>query len=157
LTTFTVLADIARQVGGEHLRVESLTKLGAEIHGYEPTPGDLARAAAADLILDNGLHLEAWFEQFVADLDVPHVVASAGIEPIGIDGADGAINPHAWMSPRNARTYVDNIRAAFVALAPEHAEDFGRNAAAYQRELERVEDDLLAALAAVPERSRALV
>src|SRR5690606_7732426 len=73
LTTFTVLADIAQQVAGEHLRVESLTKVGAEIHGYEPTPGDLVRAAEADLILDNGLHLEAWFEQFVADLDVPHV------------------------------------------------------------------------------------
>jgi len=157
LTTFTVLANIAQQVAGEHLRVESLTKVGAEIHGYEPTPGDLARAADADLILDNGLHLEAWFEQFVAGLDVPHVVVSTGVEPIGIAGADGIPNPHAWMSPRNVQTYVDNMRTAFIALAPEHADDFARNAAAYQRELQTVEDDLLASLAMLPTTARALV
>src|SRR5690554_1134821 len=65
LTTFTVLADMAQVVAGEHLRVESLTKVGAEIHGYEPTPGDIRHASHADLILDNGLGLEAWFEQFI--------------------------------------------------------------------------------------------
>ena len=84
LTTFTVLADIARNVAGDRVRVESITKIGAEIHGYEPTPGDLRRAAEAHLILDNGLGLEAWFERFVADLDVPHVVLSEGVEPIPI-------------------------------------------------------------------------
>jgi manganese transport system substrate-binding protein len=66
LTTFTVLADMAREVGGEHVEVSSLTKVGAEIHGYEPTPADLRRAASADLVLDNGLGLEKWFEPFVA-------------------------------------------------------------------------------------------
>ena len=71
LTTFTVLADMAQNVAGDHLRVESITKVGAEIHGYEPTPGDLRRAADADLILDNGMGLEAWFGRFVDGLDVP--------------------------------------------------------------------------------------
>jgi manganese transport system substrate-binding protein len=65
LTTFTVLADIARNVAGDKLTVESITKAGAEIHGYEPTPGDIRKASKADLILDNGLNLEAWFAQFV--------------------------------------------------------------------------------------------
>ena len=88
LTTFTVLADIASNVAGEHLQVESITKFGAEIHGYEPTPGDLRRASQADLILDNGLGLEAWFEQFVSELDVPHVVVSDGVEPIQIGEGD---------------------------------------------------------------------
>ena len=92
LTTFTVLADIARNVAGDRVRVESITKVGAEIHGYEPTPGDLRRAADADLIIDNGLGLEAWFERFVADLDVPHVVASEGVVPIPI-AAGGAPPP----------------------------------------------------------------
>ena len=84
LTTFTVLADIAQNVAGDHLRVESITKAGAEIHGYQPTPGDIAKAADADLILDNGLNLEAWFAQFVDGLDVPHVVVSEGVETINI-------------------------------------------------------------------------
>ncbi|MFP5368852.1 MAG: metal ABC transporter solute-binding protein, Zn/Mn family, partial [Actinomycetes bacterium] len=65
LTTFTVLADVARNVAGDKLTVESITKAGAEIHGYEPTPGDIRKASKADLILDNGLNLEAWFGQFV--------------------------------------------------------------------------------------------
>jgi len=155
LTTFTVLADMARSVAGDALRVESLTKPGAEIHGYEPTPGDLVRAADADLIIDNGLHLEAWFEQFVEGLDVPHVVASAGIEPIPV--GDGAVNPHAWMSPVAAETYVDNLVAAFSRLAPEHAEEFAARGAEYRAELRRVADELRAAIAEVPTAARVLV
>lgn len=84
LTTFTVLADIAQNVAGEHLAVESITKAGAEIHGYEPTPGDIKKASKADLILDNGMNLEAWFAQFMSDVQVPHVVVSEGVAPIAI-------------------------------------------------------------------------
>lgn len=159
LTTFTVLADIARNVGGDHVVVESLTKLGAEIHGYEPTPRDLARARKADLIVDNGMKLEAWFGQFVASLDVPHVVASKGVEPIPIagDAHAGKPNPHAWMSPRNVQVYVDNLVAAFSDLVPEHAADFTANGRAYQRELQQIQDDLETELARVPEQQRALV
>ena len=111
LTTFTVLADIAQNVAGDKLQVESITKVGAEIHGYEPTPGDIRKASKADLILDNGLNLEAWFAQFVEDLDVPHAVVSEGVEPIDIteDSYDGKPNPHAWMSPLNVQIYVDNM------------------------------------------------
>ena len=90
LTTFTVLADIAENVAGDTLRVESITKVGAEIHGYEPTPGDIRKAAGASLILDHGMNLEAWFEQFVADLDVPHVVVSDGVRAIDIAVQGGA-------------------------------------------------------------------
>jgi manganese transport system substrate-binding protein len=110
LTTFTVLADMARQVAGDHLRVESVTDVGVEIHGYEPTPDDLRRAADADLVLDNGLGLEAWFERFVARLDAPHVTASAGVRTIPVEsgGSAGRPNPHAWMSPDAAVVYVEN-------------------------------------------------
>jgi manganese transport system substrate-binding protein len=159
LTTFTVLADIARNVAGDHLRVESITKVGAEIHGYEPTPGDLRRAAEADLILDNGLNLEAWFAQFVAELDVPHVVVSDGVETISIaqDAYAGLPNPHAWMSPLNVVRYAGTIAAAFGELTPEHAADFAANAAAYAVELEEVRDFLVAEISALPEPQRALV
>ncbi|MEU8894889.1 metal ABC transporter substrate-binding protein [Nocardia sp. NPDC048505] len=159
LTTFTVLADIARNVAGPHLTVESITKAGAEIHGYEPTPGDIRTAAKADLILDNGLNLEAWFAQFVGDARVEHVVVSEGITPIpiGEDAYRGKPNPHAWMSPLNVQIYVDNMVRAFEKLAPAHAADFRANGAAYKTRLQQVHTDLTGTLAALPPNERALV
>lgn len=159
LTTFTVLADIARSVAGDALIVESITKPGAEIHGYEPTPGDIRKAADADLILDNGLNLELWFAQFVDTVDVPHVIVSEGVEviDIGEDAYAGTPNPHAWMSPLNVQQYVDTMRDAFIDLAPEHSEAFRTNAAAYKAELQQVQDDLVAELSLLPENQRALV
>ncbi|WP_067862633.1 metal ABC transporter substrate-binding protein [Nocardia shimofusensis] len=159
LTTFTVLANIASNVAGEHLRVESITKVGAEIHGYEPTPGDIKKAARADLVLDNGLNLEAWFEQFLAQIEVDRAVVSDGVEPIDItgDAYAGKPNPHAWMSPLNVRVYVDNMVRAFTELDPAHAEDFRANGERYKTELDAVHRDLVSALAGLPEHQRALV
>lgn len=159
LTTFTVLADIAENVAGGHLRVESITKVGAEIHGYEPTPGDIRRASEADLILDNGMGLEAWFEQFVSGLEVPHAVVSDGIEPIDIreDAYSGMPNPHAWMSPLNVQVYVDNMAEAFTRIDPEHAEAYAANAQAYKTKLQDVQDELVQSLEALPRQQRALV
>ncbi len=159
LTTFTVLADIAKNVGGSHLRVESIMKVGAEIHSYEPTPGDIRRGSEADLILDNGLNLEAWFEKFVDGLSVPHVVVSEGVDPIDIseDAYAGRPNPHAWMSPLNVKIYVDNMVAAFSRLDPSHAADYEANGAAYKAELQRVHDEMVAQLATLAPNERALV
>ncbi len=159
LTTFTVLADIAENVAGEHLAVESITKPGAEIHGYEPTPGDIKKAAKADLILDNGMNLEAWFGQFVEDSEAAHVTVSDGVVPMSIteDAYQGKPNPHAWMSPLNVRTYVDNMVTAFSELDPEHAADFRANADSYKAELQRVNDELVAELSVLPPQQRALV
>lgn len=159
LTTFTVLEDIGQNVAGEHLDVESITKAGAEIHGYEPTPGDIKKASQADLILDNGLNLEAWFGQFVEEVDAPHVVVSEGVEVVDIaeDAYAGLPNPHAWMSPLNVQVYVDNMVEAFSALDPDHAADFEANAAAYKQQLQQVQDELVSEISALPENERALV
>lgn len=159
LTTFTVIADIAKQVAGDGLRVESLVRPGAEIHGYEPTPGDLRRAADAELILDNGLGLEAWFEQFVSELDVPHVVVSEGVTPINIagDAYDGLPNPHAWMSALNAQIYADNMAEAFAELDPAGEASYRENAAAYSAELQQLHDELVSDLGTLPAAHRALV
>ena len=159
LTTFTVLADVAENVAGDHLRVESITKVGAEIHGYEPTPGDIRKASEADLILDNGMNLEAWFAKFVEGLDVPHVVVSDGVEAIDIteDAYAGMPNPHAWMSPVNVQIYVDNMVEAFSELDPAHASDYETNGAAYKAKLQSVQDELIADLAVLPKNERALV
>ncbi|WP_419218110.1 metal ABC transporter substrate-binding protein [Gordonia sp. CPCC 205333] len=159
LTTFTVLSDIAAKVAGDRLHVESITKPGAEIHGYEPTPGDIRRASTASLIVDNGLNLEAWFAQFVEGLDVPHVVVSDGVAPIDIasDAYAGKPNPHSWMSPLNVEIYVDNLVRAFTSLDPNGAGAFKANAADYKSKLQGVQRELVAALKSLPANERALV
>jgi manganese transport system substrate-binding protein len=159
LTTFTVLADIAANVAGDHLDVESITKAGAEIHGYEPTPGDIKKASRADLILDNGLNLEAWFARFVEGIDVPHVVVSDGVEVMNIaeDAYAGRPNPHAWMSPRNVQIYVDNMVRAFSDLDPDNAAGYLANGQAYKAQLQHIHNDLVDELATLPVNQRALV
>lgn len=157
VTTFTVIADMARNVAGEGVDVVSVTKPGAEIHGYEPTPKDIVAASDADLILWNGLGLERWFEQFLGNLgDVPSATLTDGIEPISITGGDydGKPNPHAWMSLANAAIYVDNIAGALSAADPENAATYKADAETYKATLAAALDPLKAQIAALPEDRR---
>ncbi|PRY95443.1 manganese/iron transport system substrate-binding protein [Hasllibacter halocynthiae] len=159
-TTFTVIADMAREVGGEHAEVASITRPGAEVHGYSPTPRDILDVQDADLILYNGMNLELWFDRFFRNLrDVPAVEVSEGIEPISISGGsyDGRPNPHAWMGLEGARVYVDNIAEAFAEADPENAEYYRANAAAYVDEIEETVGEAVDAIAALPEGRRWLV
>ncbi|PWJ84783.1 ABC-type Zn uptake system ZnuABC Zn-binding protein ZnuA [Pseudaminobacter salicylatoxidans] len=160
VTTFTVIADMARNVAGDAATVESITKPGAEIHNYQPTPGDIRKAQGGQLILWNGLGLELWFEKFFHNLkDVPGVVVSEGVEPMGIAEGPytGKPNPHAWMSPSAALTYVDNIRDAFVTHDPANAEAYKANAEAYKAKINAAIDPIRAELSAIPEDKRWLV
>ncbi len=160
VTTFTVIADMAQNVAGDDATVLSITKPGAEIHDYEPTPQDLVKAQQADLILWNGLNLERWFERFFANVkDVPSVVVSEGVEPMSIHGGeyDGKPNPHAWMSVSNAKIYVKNIEAALAKHDPAHAEHYHQNAAAYLAKLEAMDAKLKEEVAKIPPEQRWLV
>ena len=160
VTTFTVIADMAQNVAGDDATVLSITKPGAEIHDYEPTPQDLVKAQQADLVLWNGLNLERWFERFFANVkDVPSVVVSEGVEPMSIHGGeyDGKPNPHAWMSVSNAKIYVKNIEAALAKHDPAHAENYHKNAAAYLAKLEAMDAKLKEDVAKIPEAQRWLV
>lgn len=160
LTSFTVLADMARNVAGDKLKVESITRVGAEVHGYEPTPSDIKKAQDADLILFNGLDLERWLEPFLANVkDTPSVTLTGGITPIAISAGAYADqpNPHAWMSPKLAQQYVENIRRAFVELDPDNAATYNANAEAYNQQLMAIASRLEDALAPVPEKQRVLV
>ncbi|MGV0820068.1 metal ABC transporter substrate-binding protein [Martelella sp. AMO21009] len=160
VTTFTVIADMAENVAGEHAEVVSITKPGAEIHGYAPTPRDILNARDGDIILSNGLNLERWFEKFLQNLgDVPNVVVSEGIDPIDIAGGeyDGKPNPHAWMSPDSAEIYVMNIRDALIEIDPDNAEAYTENARAYADEIAARLQPMRAMLADVPEEKRWLV
>ncbi|WP_299861643.1 metal ABC transporter substrate-binding protein [uncultured Roseobacter sp.] len=160
VTTFTVLADMAANVAGDAADVVSITKPGAEIHGYEPTPQDIVRASDADLILWNGMNLELWFEQFLSNLkDVPSATLTDGIDPIPIASGSytGKPNPHAWMGLDNALIYIDNIAKAFAEQDPENAETYAANAAAYKDELRVTIEPLRAAIAQIPQNARWLV
>lgn len=160
VTTFTVIADMARNVAGDAAQVESITKPGAEIHNYQPTPGDLLKARDAQLVLWNGLNLELWFERFFSRMkDVPSAVVSQDVAPIAIAQGPyaGKPNPHAWMSPQAALVYVDNIRDALVQHDPANAETYRRNAEAYKTRITATLDPLRQQLQGIPEQRRWLV
>lgn len=160
VTTFTIIADMARNVAGDAAAVESITKAGAEIHNYQPTPGDLVRAQGASLILRNGLNLESWFEQFLSNLgEKASATVSDRVEPIGIGTGpySGKPNPHAWMSPTAGMTYVDNIAAAMAREDAGNADAYRRNANVYKDSIRATIEPIRQRFAAIPEERRWLV
>ena len=160
LTTFTVLADLAEQVAGDRLDVRSITKPGAEVHGYEPTPSDLEAAQGANLIVENGLGLERWAQRFVSAAgSVPTVTLSEGMQPelIAGDVAAGKPNPHAWMSPKRTQRYVDRLVQAFSQLDPAGSLEFRQRGEAYKQQLRQLDQELRQALDQVPPDQRLLV
>lgn len=160
VTTFTVIADMASQVAGDAAQVVSITKPGAEIHKYQPTPGDILKARDAQLILWNGLGLELWFERFFRRMsNVPSVVVSDGVQPLGIAEGPytGKPNPHAWMSPTAALVYVDNIRDALVKYDPANAKTYQNNATAYKARINAAIAPVRAQLDAIAPQRRWLV
>ncbi|MDN8600580.1 metal ABC transporter substrate-binding protein [Citrobacter sp. S2-9] len=160
ITTFTVIADMAKNVAGDAAEVSSITKPGAEIHEYQPTPGDIKRAQGAQLILSNGMNLELWFARFYQHLSgVPEVTVSAGVQPMGISEGpyNGKPNPHAWMSAENALIYVDNIRDALTKYDPQNAAVYQKNAERYKVKIRQTLDPLRDELATLPTDKRWLV
>lgn len=160
VTSFTIIADMVREVAGDAAIVESITKPGAEIHGYDPTPKDIVKAQHADLVLWNGMNLELWFEKFFTNLkDVPGAVLTEGISPLGITEGPytGKPNPHAWMSPSNAVIYVENIRKALVEMDPANAETYNFNAADYTIRIQAIAEPVRKKLAEIPDGQRWLV
>jgi manganese/iron transport system substrate-binding protein len=160
VTSFTIIADMAREVAGDAATVDSITKPGAEIHGYDPTPKDIVKVQGADLVLWNGMNLELWFEKFFSNVKgVPSAVLTEGIEPMGISEGpySGKPNPHAWMSPANATIYVENIRRALIGIDPANEAVYTANAAAYTAKIKALDEPVRQKLAAIPENQRWLV
>lgn len=159
LTTFTVLEDMAKNVAGDRANIQSITKPGTEIHGYEPTPQDITKLQGADLILDNGMNLEKWAEKLYSNVpETPHVTLTNGIEPINI--IEGPYldkpNPHAWMSPSNALKYIDNIQNALIKIDPSNETYYKLNAKQYKKEIQKLDNKLKDELAKLDERNRFL-
>ncbi len=162
VATFTVLADVVAVVGGEDVTVGSITGPGMNVHGYEPTPDDLRRAAGADLVVANGLGLESWLHDLVDPLGVPVVAVGEAVDPLPVRGSDGetaelAHNPHVWMSPHTGRSYVAAVADALAAADPTHAEGYARRAATLTDELTHLAQELELAVAGLPPEHRVLV
>ncbi|NQZ26938.1 MAG: metal ABC transporter substrate-binding protein [Colwellia sp.] len=160
LTSFTIIADIAKNIAGDVAQVESMTKANAEIHNYQVTPSDIRRAHNSDLLLYNGLNLERWFEKFFNNLaDIPREVVSKNITPLGIGLGPykGKPNPHAWMSADNAIIYIDNIRAALVKHDPKNTDTYNINAKNYTAKLQAELAPIKQQLSRIPVEQRWLV
>ena len=160
LTTFTILADLARNVAGERLEVKSITKPGAEIHSYKFTPSDIVKTKGAKLILENGLGLEAWISKFMMSTsEIPKVKLTDGMTPLLIEGDvyAGKPNPHAWMSPKRAMNYVDKIVDAFIKIDPDGVLEYRANADIYKAKLEALDKDLRDSLSSISKERRFLV
>ena len=160
VTTFTIIADITKNITGDAAEVLSITKPGAEIHGYQPTPKDIVKAYDADLILWNGMNLEIWFEQFFSNLnETTSITVSEGIDAINISEGDyqGLPNPHAWMGLNEALIYVDNIVNALSYYDKKNSELYFQNAAKYKEKIISTIEPLKESILQLPEKQRWLV
>jgi ABC-type Zn uptake system ZnuABC Zn-binding protein ZnuA len=152
LATTTIFADMAKQVAGNRLRVGSVVPAGTHVEEYEPSPGDAKRVSAAKIIFVNGLDLDKWAEPLLKNkkADAPVITLTDGLPDIDE-------NPHMWFDPQLARRYVEKIRDALIALDPQGRDAYTTNALSYSNELVRLEAELKAKAATVPQDRRKLV
>lgn len=161
IASISILADFARAIAGDAIRVESIVHVGGDPHTYEPVPSDSRRLANAQLVLRNGLGLERWLDKLigrpspsrpvatVTDGLVPHVEETGKYE--------GAPDPHLWMDPVLVLHYVEATRAALAARFPHHAPLFAENARKYAAELAALDREIRARMETIPPQSRKLV
>ena len=143
LASFTVLADIIKNVAKDDFIVRSITKPGIEVHGYQPTPNDLINASRAFVFVDNGFGFELWAEKFVSNLKVRRITISDELNPIFIseDFYKGKPNPHAWISPKRGMLYVDIIVESLSELRPSKREFFEKNGKLYKNKLAKIDQE----------------
>ena len=186
VATFSILGDMVKRIGGEHVAVTTLVGPDGDTHVYQPTPADARAVSEARILIVNGLQFEGWLDRLIdaSDFRGVRVVATEGIEPIAFDdehaddmhardgeaghgkhaeGGDheghdhGAFDPHAWQSLRDAAVYVDNIAAALAKADPGNADAFHRNRAAYAAEIEALDSEIRKIVAGLPAASRTVV
>ena len=157
VTTFTILGDMVRNVGREHVALTTLVGPNADAHVYEPTPADARALAQADVVVVNGLGFEGWIDRLVkvSGFRGPVVVASEGIAALTVEG--NRPDPHAWQDLANGRLDVANIARALAAADPAHADDYRRHAEAYDRELAALDRDIRGRLDAFPAHRRKVI
>jgi len=143
LASFTVLADMIKNITKDDFIVSSITKPGVEVHGYQPTPSDLVKASKAFVFVDNGFGFELWAEKFVSNLKVKRITIAEELDPIFIseDFYKGKPNPHAWISPKRGMIYVDILVESLSELRPSKRELFEKNGKVYKEKLSKLDKE----------------
>ncbi|MDA0271899.1 MAG: zinc ABC transporter substrate-binding protein [Proteobacteria bacterium] len=156
VTSFTILEDLARELGGEHVSVVNLVPRNTDAHMYRPKPSDSVAIANADLVIFNGLGFEGWIGRLIenADKENKQLIASDGVSVIA---QDQETDPHAWQSFHNIRIYVKNITARLITLMPQHAQDLTHRQNTYLQALNALEKNLHEQLANTPVDERIVV
>jgi ABC-type Zn uptake system ZnuABC Zn-binding protein ZnuA len=162
VTTTTILADLVAQVGGSRVTVDSLVPKGGEVHTFDPTPSDVRRLAAADLVFLNGLGLDDWLASLVTDAGTSAPVVRLGEDLAGVDyiagGVDGqGVNPHLWLNVAYAAGYAERIAEQLTVVDPTHAADYEAGLAAYTAVLDGLDARLRETLGAIPEANRTVI
>ena len=171
VASFSILADLVRQVGGAHVAVTTLVGPDSDAHGFSPSPADARKLAEAGIVFVNGLGLEGWLDRLIraSGTRAPVVVTSAGVKPIPAEGEHGghdhgdhdrgdhAVDPHAWQNLANVRIYVANIRDGLAKVDPAHADAYRAAAAAYLGKLDDLERDVRAAISSIPAERRRII
>ena len=159
LVSFTILKDIVKNIVGEEFLVESITKPGMEVHGYQITPSDLVRGSNAIIFIENGFGFELWAEKYVSNLNVKRITLSDNLEPLFIneDIYKGKPNPHAWISPKRGILYVDILMEALSELDPENKAKFKKNAQIYKNKIKKIDEDFSLFLNTLQKSKRYLV
>ena len=171
IASFSILADMAKNIGGDRVDVASLVGAGGDAHVYTPTPADARKVAAAGLVIVNGLGFEGWLSRLIksSNSKATVIVATKGITPRKQTSAAHDHNhshkhhdhedadPHAWQSVANAKIYATNIRDALIAADPAGAEIYRANAAAYLARLDALDNEIREAVAKLPAERRRVI
>jgi zinc/manganese transport system substrate-binding protein len=156
VASFSILADIVHNVGGEHIELSMLVGPDADAHVFEPTPAHAKQLAAADLVVINGLGFEGWLGRLVraSGYKGPVVVATAGIVPRRMGKEP---DPHTWQDLAHARRCVNNVRGALSTARPVYSADFERRAARYLERIDALDAELRKAFEAIPAQQRRVI
>jgi zinc/manganese transport system substrate-binding protein len=156
VTSFSILGDFAKNVGGERVSVTTLVGPDGDVHVYTPAPADAKKIADAKLLVVNGLGLEGWLPRLLqaSGSKAPIIIATRNIAPLKL-GSDA--DPHAWQSVANAKIYVTNIRDALGAADPADAETFRANAQAYLAALDALDREVGEAIGRIPPARRKVI
>ncbi len=159
LASASMWADMAKELGGDHINVDLIVPRGSDPHMYEPTPGDAKKVSDADLILINGLTFEGWINDLIANsgTEAETITITQYVTPISSDVYKAATDPHAWMDVRNGIKYCQSIHEAFVKLLPNKKEELKTLYDAYIKELEQLHGYINMSIASIPESQRVLI
>jgi zinc/manganese transport system substrate-binding protein len=161
VATFSILGDLARNVGGDRVEVSTLVGSNGDAHVYEPSPADAKKLSDARLVVVNGLGLEGWMTRLIAAsaTKAPTVIASQGIKPRKMRDEHQQLvtDPHAWQSIANARTYIANIREGLMKADPAGKSAYEANASAYLARLDMLENEVKAAIEKIPADHRRVI